>query len=87
SLPFMLLPFAFVPLLIFFGFLKYYFLPLTIFSILSLIVFILLIKESESKTLENVYAWSFMYLEYLFFELGFTILIIFGEMGTLTFLT
>ncbi len=86
SLPFMFLPFALVPVLIYFGFLKYYFLPLVIFTILSLIVFFLLINEKESKTLENVYAWSFMYLEYLFFALSFTILIIFGEMGTLTFL-
>ena len=86
SLPFMFLPFALVPVLIYFGFLKYYFLPLVIFTLLSLIVFFLLINERESKTLENVYAWSFMYLEYLFFALGFTILIIFGEMGTLTFL-
>jgi geranylgeranylglycerol-phosphate geranylgeranyltransferase len=87
SLPFMFLPFAFVPLLINYGLLKYYFSPLTIFTILSLIVFILLLKESENKTLENVYAWSFMYLEYLFFALSFTILIIFGEMGTLNFLS
>lgn len=86
SLPFMFLPFAIVPLLIQYSFLKYYFLPLTIFTVLSIIVYLLLIKESENKTLENVYAWSFMYLEYLFFALGFTLLIIFGEMGTLTFL-
>ena len=86
SLPFMFLPFAFVPVLISFGLIKFYFLPLTIFTILSLIVFILLIKESENKTLENVYAWAFMYIEYLFFALSFTILIIFGEMGTLGFL-
>lgn len=86
SLPFMILPFALVPLLIQYGFLKYYFLPLTIFTFFSLIVFLLLLKESENKTLENVYAWSFMYLEYLFFALGFTILIIFGEMGAIQFL-
>ncbi|UCD13892.1 MAG: UbiA prenyltransferase family protein [Thermoplasmatales archaeon] len=86
SLPFMFLPFALVPLLIGYHILSYYFLPLTIFTILSITVFFLLLKESESKTLENVYAWSFMYLEYLLFAMGFTLLIIFGEMGSLTFL-
>lgn len=87
SLPFMFLPFALVPLLVHYSILSYYFLPLTIFTITSLIVFYLLIMESENKLLENVYAWSFMYVEYLFFAIGFTFLIIFGEMGRLTFLS
>jgi geranylgeranylglycerol-phosphate geranylgeranyltransferase len=87
SLPFMFLPFALVPLLVGYDILSYYFLPLSLFTITSLIVFYLLIKGEENKALENVRAWSFMYIEYLFFAMGFTLLIIFGEMGSLTFLS
>lgn len=87
SLPFMFLPFALVPLLVRYNLLSYYFQPLSLFTITSLIVFYLLIKGEENKALENVRAWSFMYIEYLFFALGFTLLIIFGEMGSLTFLS
>ncbi|MFW6149459.1 MAG: UbiA family prenyltransferase [Atribacterota bacterium] len=86
SLPFMLLPFALVPFLVQKGILSYYFVPLILFTIPSLIVFYLMLKENENKILENVYAWSFMYVEYLFFAIGFTLLIIFGEMGSLAFL-
>lgn len=87
SLPFMFLPFALVPLLVRYDLLSYYFQPLSLFTITSLIVFYLLIKGEENKALENVRAWSFMYIEYLFFAMGFTLLIIFGEMGSLTFLS
>lgn len=87
SLPFMFLPFALVPLLVGYDILSYYFLPLSLFTITSLIVFYLLVKGEENKALENVRAWSFMYIEYLFFAMGFTLLIIFGEMGSLTFLS
>ena len=87
SLPFMFLPFALVPLLVGYDILSYYFLPLSLFTITSLIVFYLLIKGEENKALENVRAWSFMYIEYLFFAMGFTLLIIFGEMGSLPFLS
>jgi geranylgeranylglycerol-phosphate geranylgeranyltransferase len=86
SLPFLFLPFALVPLFINYDILSYYFSPLTLFTLTSLIVFYLLLKGEENKALENVRAWSFMYIEYLFFAMGFTLLIIFGEMGSLSFL-
>ena len=44
------------------------------------------LDREENKALENVRAWTFMYIEYLFFAMGFTLLIIFGEMGSLSFL-
>jgi hypothetical protein len=45
-----------------------------------------MIKESESKTLENVHAWTLMYVEYLFFALGFCALIIIGTIGNIPLL-
>jgi hypothetical protein len=34
--------------------------------------------DTESKTLENIHAWSIMYVEYIFFALGFAFLTIFA---------
>ncbi|MGF3584792.1 MAG: UbiA family prenyltransferase [Thermoplasmatota archaeon] len=80
SLPFMFFPFASIPVLINMGFLEEYLWPLTFLLIPSFIVFYLMIKESESKTLENVHAWSVMYIEYIFFAIGFTLLVIFSDL-------
>jgi hypothetical protein len=44
-------------------------------------------KQQESETLENTQAWSLMYVTYLFYAIGFTFLIIFGELGQLSFIT
>ena len=35
--------------------------------------------DTESKTLEDTHAWSIMYVEYIFFALGFAFLTIFGS--------
>jgi len=78
SFPFMFFPFVMIPLLITSGLLEPYLWPLTFLLILSCLVFYLMIRESESKTLENVHAWSVMYIEYIFFAVGFSLLIIFG---------
>lgn len=78
--PFMFFPFLAVPLLINGGFLDIYFWPLALLMIPSFLVFYLLMKESESKTLENVHAWSIMYVEYMFFALGFPLMIIFARL-------
>ncbi|RLF29352.1 MAG: 4-hydroxybenzoate polyprenyltransferase [Thermoplasmata archaeon] len=86
SLPFLFFPFAMIPFLINNGILNTYLLPLTIFTIPSCVVFYLMIKESESKTLENIHAWSLMYVEYLFFAVGFSLLVVFGEMGVIKIL-
>ena len=84
SLPFLFFPFAVVPLLVDNGILNSYLLPLTIFTIPSFLVFYLMIRQIESKSLENVQAWVLMYVEYLFFAVSFSTLIVFGEQGYLT---
>ena len=78
SLPFMVIPFAFIPFFIFEGALKPYLWPLTFSMIFSFIIYYLMIRGTENKILENVHAWSVMYIEYIFFSLGFAILTIFG---------
>ncbi|MBN2065229.1 MAG: UbiA prenyltransferase family protein [Candidatus Thermoplasmatota archaeon] len=78
--PFMFFPFLSVPLLINGGLLDMYFWPLTLLMIPSFFVFYLLMRESESKTLENVHAWSIMYVEYIFFALGFPLMIIIARL-------
>jgi len=46
----------------------------------SCFIFYLMVKgDTESKTLENIHAWSIMYVEYIFFALGFAFLTIFGS--------
>lgn len=86
SLPFMFFPFAFIPLFVHYGILNSYLLPLAIFAIPSFIIFYFMLKQSESKTLENALAWSLMYVTYMFYAIGFAALIIFGELGYLNFL-
>jgi len=78
SFPFMFFPFMAIPLIVNEGILEPYLWPLTFLLIPSCIVFCLMMRESESKTLENVHAWSVMYIEYIFFAMGFSLLVIFG---------
>jgi len=81
SFPFMFMFFslAFIPALINMGFLESYLWPLTLLAFLSCFIFYLMIKgDTESKTLENIHAWSIMYVEYIFFALGFALLTIFA---------
>jgi len=87
SFPFLFFPFAFVPLFVYYGLLNSYMLPITIFAIPGFIIFYLMRKEDESETLENVPAWSLMYITYLFYAISFVALIIFGEFGYLNFLS
>ena len=81
SLPFMTLPFAAVPILILQGIIASYFLPLTLFVLPSLLIFFLMLRHHESETLENVHAWSLMYVTYLFYAVTFVSLMIFGQVG------
>ena len=84
ALPFMIIPFGImIPLLTQLGIISSYLLPLSFFAIPSFFVFYLMLKHSESKSLENVHAWVLMYLEYLGFAIGFSILIILGQTGHL----
>jgi len=79
SFPFMFFPLAFIPALINMGFLESYLWPLTLLALLSCFIFYLMVKgDTESKTLENIHAWSIMYVEYIFFALGFAFLTIFA---------
>ena len=76
--PFMFFPFAFIPILINANILDSYLYPLTGLVILSIIILYLMLKKTESKTLENIHAWSIMYIQYIFSALGFSVLTIFG---------
>jgi len=78
SFPFMFFPFVLIPILIKGDVLEPYLWPLTFLLIPSCLIFYFMIKESESKTLENVHAWSIMYIEYMFFAMGFALLVIFS---------
>ncbi len=80
SVPFMVAPFIFIPILINIGWLEYFLWPLSILMIGALVVFYLMYTgDSESSTLENIHAWSLMYIVYIIYALGFAILTIFHE--------
>jgi len=79
SLPLMIFPFIFIIILINLDLLAGYLWPLSFFSVLSFLIFYLMVKEKESKTLENVHAWSIMYVTYIFFALVFSVLTIFND--------
>jgi 4-hydroxybenzoate polyprenyltransferase len=79
SFPFMLFPFIFLFMFIRQQWLKPYLWPLSFFALISIFIFYLMIRRTESKTLENVQAWSIMYVEYIFFALCFSVLTIFSD--------
>ena len=79
TLPFMVFPYLFIPMFINHKLLDPYLWPLTFFAIPSFLIFYLMIKGAESKTLENVQAWAIMYVEYIFFALSFSLLTIFSD--------
>lgn len=78
SFPLMFFPFTSIPIMIDNNLLEYYLWPLTLFIFLSFLIFYLMIKSEESQTLENIKAWSIMYVEFIFFALGFAVLTIFS---------
>jgi len=86
SLPFLIIPFATIPIFVHYHIIDAYFLPLTIFIIPSYFVFYLMLKQQRSETLENVQGWSLMYVTYLFYAISFTALIILGKLGQLDFI-
>jgi len=86
SLPFLIAPFAMIPVFIHYHYINAYFLPLTIFIIPAFFVFYLMLKQQRSENLENVSAWTLMYVTYLFYAIGFTGLIILGELKQLNFI-
>jgi 4-hydroxybenzoate polyprenyltransferase len=86
SLPFLVIPFATIPLLVHYKIMNSYLLPLTLFIIPSFFIFYSMLKQKVSEALENVRAWTLMYTTYLFYAIVFTALIIFGELGYLNFI-
>jgi len=80
SFPFLIIPFIGIPVFIDYGLLDQYLWPLTGLMIGSLVVFyLMIIGDKESDTLENIHAWSVMYIVYIFYALGFSILTIFQD--------
>ncbi len=79
SFPFMFFSFAFIPIFINNGSLKPYLQPLTLFAAFSILIFYLMYRKTESKTLENIQAWAIMYVTYIFFALAFAVLTIFNK--------
>ena len=77
--PFMFFSFVFIPIFINQKAIANYLWPLTFLVVLSFFILYLMVRESESKTLENVQAWSMMYLQYIIFAMGFSLLTIFSE--------
>ncbi len=78
-LPFMVFPFAFIPIFINHKLLNYHLSPLTLFIIPSFFIAFLIYRGIESKTLENVQAWAIMYIQYIIFAMAFSLLTIFEE--------
>lgn len=80
SLPFLIIPFICIPIFINVGLLERFLWPLTILMMGGLFIFYLMfIGDTESETLENIHAWSVMYIVYIFFAIGFSFLTIFHE--------
>jgi len=77
--PFLFFPFAFIPIFINQKAIADYLWPLTFLVVLSFFILYLMMRETESKTLENVQAWSMMYLQYIIFAMGFSLLTIFSD--------
>lgn len=77
--PFMFFPFIFIPIFINQGSLEQYLWPLTFLVIFSFIIFYLILRGEESNVFENVHAWSLMYLQYIIFAMGFSLLTIFSD--------
>jgi len=76
--PFMFFPFIFIPIFINHG-LETYLWPLVFTVIPSFLILYLMVRPTESKTLENVHAWSIMYIQYILFAMGFSLLTIFSN--------
>ena len=79
-LPFMLFPFAFIPILIDGGILESYLWLLTFLAIPSYLIFHLMVQDkTKSRLLENTSSWTLMYITYFVFAIGFSILTIQGS--------
>jgi len=79
-LPFMVLPFAYIPILIGFGLLNSYLWVLSFLAIPAYLVFHLMLRDKKTcRILENTISWALMYCTYLLFAFGFSLLTIVGS--------
>jgi len=75
SLPFMVFPFIYIPMLIHSGILNSYLWILTLLAIPSFLIFYLMIKDNRAgRFLENTPSWTLMYVTYFVFAFGFSFL-------------
>ena len=82
SLPFMVFPFVYIPILINSGILDSYFWILSFFAIPAFLIFILMVKENRiGRLLENTPSWTLMYVTYFVFAFGFSILTVVGSIA------
>ena len=74
-LPFMMLPFAYIPMLINIGILHPYLWVLTLLMIPAYFIFYLMIRDNKKDlVLENTSCWSLMYATYFIFAFSFSFL-------------
>lgn len=77
ALPFMVFPFAYIPILIDSGILNSYLWLLTLLVIPGYLIFHLMFKgEKKAGFSENTSSWALMYITYFVFAFGFSILTI-----------
>ncbi|KYK30630.1 MAG: 4-hydroxybenzoate polyprenyltransferase [Thermoplasmatales archaeon SG8-52-3] len=82
SLPFMIFPFCYIPMLIHSGILESYLWILTFLSIPAFLIFYLMIKENRKEgLLENTPSWTLMYVTYFFFAFGFSVLTVISSIS------
>ena len=80
ALPFMILPFAYIPILIHSGILDSHLWLLSLLAIPGFFIFYQMLKdEKKVGLLENTPSWTLMYLTYFVFAFGFSILTILGS--------
>ena len=82
ALPFMIFPFAFIPILIDSGILDSSLWLLTFLAIPGFFIFHLMINgDKKGRFSENTSSWALMYITYFVFAFGFSVLTIFGSVS------
>jgi 4-hydroxybenzoate polyprenyltransferase len=79
TFPFMFFPFVFIPIFIHQNGIDGYLWPLTFLVIFTFLILYFTIKKTVSSTLENIHAWSIMYVQYIIFAMGFSLLTIYSD--------
>lgn len=83
SLPFMIFPFAFIPILIDSGILDSYLWLLAFLVVPCFFIFHLMINGDKKRRFsENTSSWALMYITYFAFAFGFSVLTIFSSVTT-----